>query len=132
MNKSVYRNPMSFVKYDDTRYMVYLNERVIENYVPTNIEPGIEIEPYTAYEYTGPMTDGGTLIECTSSGRNELINGIIRSRYSQTEEDALKTHQIEILKDAVDAEKIAEYEAEWNEFNDFRTRAIAQVDGWLG
>lgn len=84
-----------------------------------------------AYAYTGTEVDGGTLIETTSSDRDSLINGIIRSRYTQSEEDAIKTHQIELLKDAGIA-KAAEYEAEWAEFNAVREMAKATVDGWLG
>ena len=43
---------------------------------------------------------------------------------------AIKTHQIELLKDST-IEKAAAYEAEWVEFNAFRERAKAIVDGWL-
>ncbi len=76
------------------------------------------------------MADGGTLIDVQQPNRASLINGIIRSRYTQSEEDAIKTHQIELLKDA-SIEKASAYEAEWAEFNTFREQAKAVVDGWL-
>ncbi|WP_289869474.1 hypothetical protein [uncultured Muribaculum sp.] len=87
-------------------------------------------EPVTGYAYTGAEPDGGTLIAAADMSRDSLINGIIRSRYSQTEEDAIKTHQIEVLKDGGIA-KAADYEVEWEAFSAFRTAAIATVDRWL-
>ena len=131
MNKAIYTEPRTFEKYDNTRFMVYLNQEVIPDYVPEVFESDNKPDPVTAYAYTGTEVDGGTLIEATSPDRDSLINGIIRSRYTQSEEDAIKTHQIELLKDAGIA-KAAEYEAEWAEFNAVREMAKATVDGWLG
>lgn len=131
MNKAIYSEPRTFEKYDNARFIVYLNQEIIPDYVPEVMHSEQTPEPVTAYAYTGTEVDGGTLIETTSSDRDSLINGIIRSRYTQSEEDAIKTHQIELLKDAGIA-KAAEYEAEWAEFNAVREMAKATVDGWLG
>lgn len=131
MNKAIYSEPRTFEKYDNARFIVYLNQEIIPDYVPEVMHSEQPPEPVTAYAYTGTEVDGGTLIETTSSDRDSLINGIIRSRYTQSEEDAIKTHQIELLKDAGIA-KAAEYEAEWAEFNAVREMAKATVDGWLG
>ena len=130
MNKAIYTEPRTFEKYDDKRYMVYLNEEIIPDYVPEVMQSDQVPEPVTAYAYTGTEVDGGTLIETISSDRDSLINGIIRSRYTQSEEDAIKTHQIELLKNAT-LDKAADYEAEWAEFNAVREMAKATVDGWL-
>lgn len=130
MNKAIYTEPRTFEKYDDKRYMVYLNEEIIPDYVPEVMQSEQVSESVTAYAYTGTEVDGGTLIETTSSDRDSLINGIIRSRYTQSEEDAIKTHQIELLKNAT-IDKAADYEAEWAEFNAVREMAKATVDGWL-
>lgn len=130
MNKAIYTEPRTFEKYDDKRYMVYLNQEIIPDYVPEVMQSEQVPEPITAYVYTGTEVDGGTLIETTSSDRDSLINGIIRSRYTQSEEDAIKTHQIELLKNAT-IDKAADYEAEWAEFNTVREMAKATVDGWL-
>jgi hypothetical protein len=133
MNKVIYTERKSFLKYDESRYIVYLNEEVIEDYVPQTIG-GIEqpsgSEPVTAYAYTGPEVDGGTLIDALSSDRDSLINGIIRSKYSQSEEDAIKTHQI-ISLTTPDCPKAEEYAEEWKVFNSERETAIATVDGWF-
>lgn len=128
MNRQIYLRPMTFSRYDAKRCLVYLNEEVIENHVPEDAPE--DFTPVTAYAYTGTEPDGGTLIEAADDSRDSLVNGIIRSRYSQSEEDAIKTHQIELLKDST-IEKSTAYEAEWVEFNAFRERAKATVDGWL-
>jgi hypothetical protein len=132
MNRKIYPYKMTFVRYDDARCLVYLNEEVMENYVPEeDATRETTPEPITAYAYTGPEKDGGTLIEAASSDRDSLINGIIRSKYSQSEEDAIKTHRLIALSgdgDETDSEK---YATEWQEFLQFRQSAIAAVDKWM-
>ena len=128
MNKQIYLRPMTFSRYDAKRCLVYLNEEVIENHVPADAPE--DFKPVAAYAYSGSESDGGTLIDAADDSRDSLVNGIIRSRYSQSEEDAIKTHQIELLKNA-DIDKAEDYEAEWVEFNAFREKAKVTVDGWL-
>ena len=121
---------MTFSRYDANRCLVYLNEEVIDNHVPEDAPE--DFKPVTAYAYTGTEADGGTLIYAADDSRDSLVNGIIRSRYSQSEEDAIKTHQIELLKNPQTfSEKAADYEEEWVEFNAVREMAKATVDGWL-
>ena len=129
MAKKIYTQKKTFEKYDDKHYLLYLNEEVIEGYVPETME-GEEKEPVTAYQYEGPEIDGGTMVEATASDRDSLINGLLRTRYSQTAEDAIKTHQIEVLTDSENP-KAEEYRAEWEEFNAFRKSAITSVDSIL-
>lgn len=130
MKKATYTERKTLVKYDDTRYMAYLSEEVIDGYVPETMEGENAPEPVTGYTYAGTEPDGGTLITASSADRDSLINGIIRSRYTQTEEDAIKTHQIELLRSG-DHAKANDYNREWEAFNAFRTSAIATVDRWL-
>ena len=121
---------MTFSRFDSKRCLVYLNEEVIDNHVPEDAPE--DFAPITAYAYTGSEADGGTLIDAADDSRDSLVNGIIRSRYSQSAEDAIKTHQIELLKNPQSfMEKASEYEAEWIEFNAVREMAKATVDGWL-
>ena len=121
---------MTFIRFDSKRCLVYLNEEVIDNHVPEDAPE--DFAPITAYAYTGTEADGGTLIDAADDSRDSLVNGIIRSRYSQSAEDAIKTHQIELLKNPQSfMEKASEYEAEWIEFNAVREMAKATVDGWL-
>lgn len=128
MNRLIYTSRMSYSRYDDTHCLAYLNEEVVENYVPDDAPEGFE--PVTGYAYSGPEDDGGTMIDAANDSRDSLINGIIRSRYSQTEEDAIKTHQIMLLKDP-ECDKASEYASEWAAFCTERENAIRIVDGWL-
>lgn len=128
MNRAIYFRPMTFSRFNDTQFLVYLNEEVIEKYVPEDAPE--DFEPVTAYAYTGTEEDGGTLISAADDSRDSLINGILRTRYSQTEEDAIKTHQIIRLSNS-NCEKADEYANEWNVFNVEREYAIQVVDTWL-
>lgn len=131
--KAKYRERRTFEKFDDGHYAVFLNE--VETMVPVTTGMGNEdqeVEQVPGFEYDGTEKDGSTLIVAENSDRDSLINGIIRSRYSQTSEDAVKTHRIQLIGGEItDDDKKAEYEAEWSAFNDFRESAIATVDSWL-
>lgn len=107
---------------------MYLNEEVIENYVPEDAPDGFK--PVTAYAYTGTEPDGGTLIDAPDDSRDTLINGMIRSIYTQSEEDAIKTHQLIVLTNP-DTDKAQEYASEWAKFNIDREYAKNLVDSWL-
>lgn len=107
---------------------MYLNEEVIENYVPEDAPDGFK--PVTAYAYTGTEPDGGTLIDAADNSRDTLINGLIRSIYTQSEEDAIKTHQLIVLTNP-DTDKTQEYASEWAKFNVDREYAKSLVDSWL-
>jgi hypothetical protein len=130
MDKVIYPEKKTFARYDASRFVVYLNEETVEGYVPDTMPGETPADPITAYAYTGTEKDGGTLIQATADDRDSLINGIIRSRYTQTEEDAIKTHQIILLHNP-EHPKADEYAAEWDAFNAVREDAIKVVDGWF-
>lgn len=124
-----YPRQMRPSKYDGAHFLCYLNEK------PATYKPDEASEPMEGYSYTGSMPDAGTLIECDEWNRDKLVNGIIRSKYLQTEEDAIKTHQIQLLQakagmeiGALPDDKAAEYVNEWNEFQTFRQNAINLVN----
>lgn len=126
-----YPRQMRPSKYDGAHFLCYLNEK------PAIYKPDETSEPMEGYSYTGSMPDAGTLIECDEWNRDKLVNGIIRSKYLQTEEDAIKTHQIQLLQakagmeiGALTDDKAAEYVNEWNEFQTFRQNAINLVNSW--
>lgn len=126
-----YPRQMRPSKYDGAHFLCYLNEK------PATYKPDEISEPMEGYSYTGSMPDAGTLIECDEWNRDKLVNGIIRSKYLQTEEDAIKTHQIQLLQakagmeiGALTDDKAAEYVNEWNEFQTFRQNAINLVNSW--
>lgn len=129
--KKVYLNPQRPTHYDGAHFIVYLNAR------PAQYQADENSEPVEGVEYTGTMEDGGTLIECDEWNRDKLINGIIRTKYLQTEEDAIKTHQIQLLQakagleeGSLSEEKQTEYMQEWADFQAFRQEAIDLVNSW--
>ena len=131
--KAKYRERRTYEKFDNEHYAVFLNEK--ETMVPVTTGMGNkdqEVEQVPGYEYEGSEKDGSTLIVAEDADRDSLINGIIRSRYSQTSEDAVKTHRLQLIGGEIsEDDKKAEYDAEWSAFNDFRESAIATVDSWL-
>jgi hypothetical protein len=132
MKRKIYTEERTRTQFDDTRTIVYLHKETIEGYVPETegIEGESAAEPVTAYAYTGPEEDGGTLIVAKADDRDSIINGIIRSRYSQSQEDSIKTHQLLLMKNPA-CDKADDYNAEWDAFNAFRQEAIATVSGWF-
>lgn len=128
MKKVIYLDRKTFNRYDKKHVIAYLNEEVIENYTPEDAPENFI--PVTAYAYTGTEEDGGTLIESPDETRDNLINGVIRTRYTQTEEDAIKTHQLIRLTNP-EHPQATEYTNEFNLFNIEREYAINTVDGWL-
>ncbi len=124
MYTKTYTTPMTMAKYDQGRIIGYLNEEIIEGYVPESPDPEEESEPCTGYRYTGAEPDGGTLMPCTDpSDYGDVTNAIIRSKYSDSQEMAIHRHH------ANDAEASAE---EWEAYNTFCEAAKAQAKAWLG
>ncbi len=131
ISPAVYPQRMRPSRYDEAHFLVYLNESPAEYFPDEDSET-----PSEGFAYTGELEDGGTLIVCDEMERNKLINGLIRKKYMQTEEDAIKTHYLKVLAaktgiDELSDEKIAEYQAEWDAFEKYRLEAISLVDKWL-
>ena len=126
--RQIYLDRKSYIKFEDKKYAVYLNEEIVHDYMP---EHGDSDVPVTAYSYEGPMRDGSTIIDAVDDSRDSLINGIIRSKFSQSEEDAIKTHQLQVLRGDINDDQKRLYDEEWKAFNDYREFAKASVDAWL-
>ena len=108
----------TFVKYDDSHYLLFLNEQEAEQ---TN-EQGKKIKGYT---YTGTMPDGSTLIEATGvtseNIRGKFIAGLLGLEYSIDD-------QIAILANGEDSE---EHSKELTDFMKIRKEAKKNVDELL-
>ena len=123
MNKAVYREPRTNEKYDSNHIIGYINETVIEDYQPEVSDGQSAVEPYTGYQYEGPGTDGGTVMECSNpNDRGEIVNAIIRSRYPLSEEMAIHRHYQN------DPER---YAGEWAEYDAFCEEAKRIANGWF-
>ena len=128
MNRTVYQQRRTYQRYDEAHIIGYLNEEVIENYVPTDSQRGESEEspePWpTAYAYTGTESDGGTIMPCEKQDDyGEVANAIIRSRYSESQEMAIQRHAI----NGDYAEAPEEFEA----YNAWCQQAVATAKRWV-
>lgn len=91
--RATYLDRKKYEKYDDNHYIVYLNEEVIQDYVPEVREGQPIPEPCVAYAYEGSEKDGGTIIEATSARYDDLVAGFVRLQYSQNQVEAIILNQ---------------------------------------
>lgn len=112
-----YGYPLKFKNYSNGKIIAFLNEEVVDNFVEQDGD-----EPKIGYKYTGTEPDGGTILDCKdSTNRDDVINAIVRSKYSETQEfSILRHHQI-------DPEN---YEDEWVEYNNFVENAKLLFKQW--
>ena len=109
----------TFVKYDDSHYLLFLNEQTAEQ----EDEFAGKISGYT---YAGTMPDGSTLIEATGvtaeNMRGKFIAGLIGTQYSKDDQIALLANGEDT---AAHAEELAKFKA-------VRAAAKKAVDELLG
>lgn len=121
MNRKIYLERKKIVKYTDTQYLVYLNEEVIENYVP-EINNEESPEPVIAYAYSGDLEDGGTLIDAKEATESELISGLVKLKYSQEAQLA-----IILNKDKINDDKAEEHALEFSQMQEYRDECKINV-----
>lgn len=115
MNKKYYLLRMSYVKYDDNHYLLYLNEKRVDDYHPDNAgESAGDDQTVTAYSYEGDEADGSTKIEAESANYNDFVAGIIRMKYSQNDVEAILCNH---------GDGNAEHAKEYDDFQAWRERA---------
>ena len=125
--RAIYTERKTFVKYDDNHYLLYLNEEVLENHVPEGHGGEPEPEPCTAYAYTGTCEDGGTLIEAADATYERFVSGLVRTRYSADRVEAITLNKL-----GSDTAWMAEFEAEFEELERYRSDCKARVRALLG
>ena len=116
--KFIYGYKQTYTKYDDSHINAFLNEEIVNDFKPNE-----DSKPTKGFAYSGTGKDGGTILECAdASNRDDLINAVIRSKYTQSQEFSILRHH------EVDADS---YVDEWEEYNSFIEAAKTTVDGWL-
>ena len=82
---------MSYLRYDSKHFLLFLSEQRVENYHPdtTMSESDGDSQTVTAYSYEGTEIDGSTKIEAESASYKEFVNGLVRTRYSQGDVEAI-------------------------------------------
>ena len=95
----------TYIKYDDSHYLLFLNEQEAEQ----EDEFSGKISGYT---YTGTMPDGSTLIEATGvtkeNMRGKFIAGLIGIEYSKDDQIAMHANGEDT---AAHAEELAKFKA---------------------
>lgn len=95
----------TYIKYDDSHYLLFLNEQAAEQ----EDEFSGKISGYT---YTGTMPDGSTLIEATGvtpeNMRSKFIAGLIGTEYTKDDQIALLANGEDT---AEHAEELAKFRA---------------------
>lgn len=114
MKKVYYPTQKTFVKYDDEHFLLYLNEEIIEDYLPENAEDGAV--PFTAYAYSGTEPDGSTKIKATEATYPQFVSGLIRTQYSADAVEAILLNS----QSRFDAPKEAEHKVEFADLEEFR------------
>lgn len=119
---ATYAEPKTFFPFGENQIIGFLGETVVENWK----QPGApeEAPAITGYQYTGTREDGGTLMPCDNpTDYGSVVNAIIRSKYTESEELAIHRHYVNSYE---------EHQEEWNEYNQFCEDAKVLAKLWLG
>ena len=127
MFRQIYTERKKYSQFDDNHFILYLNEEVIEDYVPEVHDGELAPAPCTAYAYSGTERDGGTLIEADSSSYDSFVSGLVRREYSADRVEAITLNKL-----SSDNERKAEFDAEFSELEDYRNSCKAQAIVILG
>lgn len=124
--KQVYTEKKTYSQFDESHFILYLNEEVVNDYLPDTEENDSELEPCIAYAYSGTERDGGTLIEAKEATYDAFVSGLIRKRYS-----ADKVEAITLNKLSNNQERKAEFDTEFNVLEEYRNLCKVQVSLWF-
>lgn len=127
MFRQIYTERKKYSQFDDNHFILYLNEEVIEDYVPEVHNGELAPAPCTAYAYSGTERDGGTLIEAVSASYDGFVSGLVRREYSADRVEAITLNKL-----SSDNERKAEFDAEFAELEDYRNSCKAQARVILG
>lgn len=132
--KKIYPQRMTFSKYDASHIIGYLNEKEVEN---VEMEARADGESWVlehGYEYEGPESDGGTIMPYVGEPEyGKMVDAIIGTRFSRSEEMALHRHRLESMESAsaLSEDALAKYDAEWEAYNAFCELAKTTAKCWL-
>ena len=134
MNKVIYAEKKTYVKFDDEHYLCYLNEQREEFTPQTDArlgEPEKPVaDPVQGYAYTGNMADGGTLIEAKEATYDEFVSGLIRAGYPASRIEAIQSNLM-IAFITPDHERADEFVEEWEELQAYRQQCKEQAKALL-
>lgn len=121
-----YTSRKTFVKYDKSRYMVYLNE--IEGVQISDPESQSIAE---GFEYTGQEPDAGTLIDAKEATYDAFVSGLIRNVYSSDRVEAISINRINALIDPT-IDRADEFISEYSALEAYRESCKVEARRLLG
>lgn len=104
-----YTQKKKFSKYDGWHYLLYLNEQAATKVM----EEGED--PVPGFEYTGNFEDGGTMIRATEATYDQFVSGLIRSRYTADQVEAILLNM-----QSNDQARMGEFQQELDTLNTYR------------
>ena len=119
MYTQFYTEKRTYVKYDSNHYILYLNEVIADR-----DEDGVIVH---GFEYTGNFDDGGTIIKATEATYDQFVSGLIRSRYSADQVEAILLNI-----QSNDPARMAEFQQELDTINAYRDECKGIVHSLLG
>lgn len=125
--KQVYTERKTYSQFDNSHFILYLNEEVINDYVPEIKEGESEPKPCTAYAYSGTERDGGTLIEAKEATYDAFVSGLVRLEYSADQVEAITLNKL-----SSNAERKAEFDAEFSTLDDYRNSCKVKAKAIIG
>jgi hypothetical protein len=135
MHTVSYIEKKTYEKYDESHFLLYLNEQETEitKVSETLSEETEDQTPETipGHSYTGTMEDGGTLVEAKEADYGNFVSGLIRTRYKADDVEALQGNMI-IAVSNPKTEKAASYKQDWDEFQAFRNDCKKSIKKLLG
>ncbi|KAA6320234.1 hypothetical protein EZS27_029968 [termite gut metagenome] len=134
MNYTVsYPKKRTYEKYDESHFLLYLNEPAVEiEKTSETFSEGSETpETVPGFSYTGEMQDGGTLVEAKQADYGSFVSGLIRTRYSSDDVEALQGNMLLVIENP-DSDKSKGYKDSWDEFQAFRNDCKKSIKKLLG
>jgi hypothetical protein len=125
-----YKEKKTYEQYDKEHFLLYLNEQEVE-FTPNTGGDNEPMEPVQGYAYTGDQADGGTLIEAKEAGYGDFVAGLLRKQYAADDVEAIQANALIALKDKSNT-KAAQYKAEFDEYNTYRTKCKSDAKNVLG
>ena len=114
MHTQFYTEKKTYVKYDSNHYILYLNEVIADR-----DEDGVIVH---GFEYSGNFEDGGTMIKAKEATYDSFVSGLIRTRYSADQVEAIILNY-----QSNNPERMDEFENELNQLNAFRDECKQKV-----
>lgn len=135
-NRTTYPYRLSYIKYDDSHILVFLNEEPAKHVTPEAVDgEAREIDGYAYAQpdwYEGPSGDGGVLIEATAFTKDAIVPGLIHAHPEYAGNGESKVHSLALkLQISTDEAERAALTEQLHAFDAHRTWAYETAEELL-